>query len=131
MRSWLLADRTGHDGDRWWALLFLSGCAVSVLESRFSAKHRYGRHLEDSAYRIFYSVVAIELVVALVDRVSWNLGGAAVLKDFRGKRIRAKLSSMKLRANTIALIALPFASVTSVWPLFVLAFIAFPLFRHR
>ncbi|HEV7745018.1 MAG TPA: phosphatidylglycerophosphatase A [Pyrinomonadaceae bacterium] len=86
-----------------------------------------GRHFEDSAYRIYYSVVAIELfVVLLVTLVgTW---AASRTERLSGKKDPGKVVIDEVAGQYLALIAVPFASLTSAWPLLVLAFILFRFF---
>jgi phosphatidylglycerophosphatase A len=99
----------------------------SVVFDLVSNSNLAGRHFEDSAYRIYYSVVAIELVVALLITLvgTW---AATRTESLSGKKDPGKVVIDEVAGQYIALIALPFASVTSAWPLLVLAFIFFRFF---
>jgi phosphatidylglycerophosphatase A len=85
------------------------------------------RAYEDSPYRIFYTVVAIELVIALVITLvgTW---AASRTEKLSGKKDPGKVVVDEVAGQYIALLPLPFASVTSAVPLLVLSFILFRFF---
>jgi phosphatidylglycerophosphatase A len=99
----------------------------SVVLDLVSRSNVAGRHLEDSAYRIYYSVVAIELVVAVLITLigTW---AASRTERLSAKKDPGKVVIDEVAGQYLSLIALPFASVTSAWPLLVLAFILFRFF---
>lgn len=85
------------------------------------------RPYEDSLYRMFYSVVAIELGVALVITLigTWAASRAEKLS---GKKDPGKVVVDEVAGQYIALLPLPFAPVTSAVPLLVLSFVLFRFF---
>jgi phosphatidylglycerophosphatase A len=85
------------------------------------------RASEDSSYRIFYSVVAVELVVALVITLvgTW---AASRTEKLSGKKDPGKVVVDEVAGQYIALLPLPFASVKSAVPLLALSFILFRFF---
>lgn len=85
------------------------------------------RHVDDSAYRIYYSVVAIELVVALLITLI-GIWAASRTEKLSAKKDPGKVVIDEVAGQYVALIALPFASVNLAWPLLVLAFILFRFF---
>lgn len=99
----------------------------SVVFDLVSNSNVSGRHFEDSAYRIYYSVVAVELVVVLLITLigTW---AASRTERLAGKKDPGKVVIDEVAGQYLALIALPFVSVTSAWPLLVLAFILFRFF---
>lgn len=99
----------------------------SVLFDFASNSTVFGSHFEDSAYRIYYSVIAIELVVALVITLvgTW---AASRTEKLSGKKDPGKVVVDEVAGQYIALLPLPFASVKSALPLLVLAFILFRFF---
>jgi phosphatidylglycerophosphatase A len=99
----------------------------SVVLDLVSSSNVSGRHFEDSAYRIYYSVVAIELVVVFLITLvgTW---AASRTENLSGKKDPGKVVIDEVAGQYLALIALPFASVTSAWPLLIAAFILFRFF---
>jgi phosphatidylglycerophosphatase A len=98
----------------------------AVLDVVFNWK-LLGNHVEDSSYRFYYSVVAIELVVASVITLvgTWAAGRTEKLS---AKKDPGKVVVDEVAGQYIALLSLPFASVKSAWPLLVLSFILFRFF---
>jgi phosphatidylglycerophosphatase A len=99
----------------------------SVVLDLVSGTSLAGRNFEDSAYRIYYSIVAIELLVALLITLI-GIWAASRTEKLSGKKDPGKVVIDEVAGQYIALIALPFASVTLALPLLVLAFVLFRFF---
>jgi phosphatidylglycerophosphatase A len=99
----------------------------SAVFGRISDLKFTGQNYEDSLYRVFYSVVAIEMVVALVITLvgTW---AASRTEKLSGKKDPGKVVVDEVAGQYIALLPLPFASMSSAVPLLVLSFILFRFF---